>query len=94
MYGTVMIGKLKGSAEEMQARSEKWRAERGDSIGYIDQWVLKGDDGRFVVAVRFNSKDEYLKLADDPAQDEWWSTQMMPLIDGEPEWIDGEWQST
>ena len=93
MYGTVMIGTLKGSAEEMKARSDKWRAEGGKAVGYIDQWVLKADDGRFVVAVRFNSKDEYMKLADDPAQDEWWRTQMMPLIDGEPEWIDGEWQS-
>jgi hypothetical protein len=42
--------------------------------------------------VRFNSKAEYEALADDPRQDEWWRTQMMPLLDGEPEWVDGEWR--
>jgi len=94
MYGTVMIGRLNGDIDEMARRAQAWQTERGASAGYVDQWVMKADDGRFVVAVRFNSKAEYEKLSDDPAQDEWWRTQMMPLIDGEPEWIDGEWRST
>ena len=65
----------------------------GDS-GYLDEWVMKTDDGRIIVAVRFESKEKYLKLADDPRQDEWYRTEMMPMLDGEPEWIDGEWLIT
>ncbi len=94
MYGTVMIAKLKGPIDEMRSRSERWAKEMGADAGYIDEWVMATDDGRCVVAVRFTSKDAYLKLADDPRQDEWYRNEMMPLIDGEPQWLDGEWQST
>jgi hypothetical protein len=93
MYGTVMIAKVKGSVDELQARSEAWAKEHGNGAGYIDEWVMQTDDGRIVVAVRFDSKENYLKLADDPKQDEWYRTQMMPMLDGEPQWIDGEWRS-
>ena len=92
MYGTVMIGKVRGSVDDMQARVDRWRKERGDGQGYVDQRVLVADDGRVVVCVRFASKKEYEALADDPAQDEWWRVEMAPMLDGEPEWIDGEWR--
>ncbi len=91
MYGTVMIAKPAVSLDEMRRRSEKWEAERGTTAGYIDQWVMDADDGRIVMAVRFESKEKYVALSDDPKQDEWWRTEMAPLLDGEPEWIDGEW---
>jgi hypothetical protein len=91
MYGTVMIARPSVSIEELRARSEKWEANRSPSIGYVDQWVMAADDGRLVMAVRFESKEKYLALADDPSQDEWWSTEMAPLLAGDPEWIDGEW---
>lgn len=92
MYGTVMIAKINGTVEEMQARAERWAKERGDAVGYIDQRVLIAGDGRIVLAVRFESKAQYEALADDPKQDKWWQTEMVPLLNGEPEWIDGEWQ--
>lgn len=92
MYGTVMIAKVKGSVDEMRARSEKWAKEWGTDAGYIDQWVLKTDDDRIVVAVRFESKEKYVRLADDSRQDEWYRTELAPLLDGDPDWIDGEWQ--
>lgn len=91
MYGTVMIARPAVSVDELQARSEKWETSRSPSIGYVDQWVMAADDGRLVMAVRFESKEKYLALADDPSQDEWWTTEMAPLLDGDPEWIDGEW---
>ena len=91
MYGTVMIAKPTVAIEELRARSQKWEAERGAVAGYVDQWVMAADDGRIVLAVRFESKEQYVALADDPKQDEWWRTQMAPALDGEPEWIDGEW---
>lgn len=94
MYGTVMIAKINAPIAEMKARSERWAKEMGSDAGYIDEWVMATDDGRCVVAVRFESKDAYLKLADDPRQNEWYRTEMMPLIEGEPQWIDGEWLAT
>ena len=91
MYGTVMIARPAVSIDEMKRRSEKWETERGPQVGYIDQWVMAADDGRLVMAVRFATKAAYQALADDPSQDEWWRTEMMPLLQGDPEWIDGEW---
>jgi len=92
MYGTVMIAKINGTVDEMQARAERWAKERGNAGGYVDQRVLIAGDGRIVLAVRFESKAQYEALADDPEQDKWWQTEMVPLLNGEPEWIDGEWQ--
>ncbi len=93
MYGTVMITRIKGDVDDVAEAGRRWIAERGPGTGYLDQWVMKADDGRMVMAVRFESKDAYLKLADDPAQDEWYRTVLQPYLDGEPEWIDGEWQN-
>jgi hypothetical protein len=94
MYGTVMIASMKTSAAALQEAGRAWIAERGPSVGYLDQWVMQADDGRMVMAVRFESKDAYLKLADDPTQDEWYQTVMAPHLAGDPEWIDGEWLGT
>ena len=71
--------------------SDEWRQAR-PSIGFVDEVALFSDDGRMVVAVRFESKEAYKALADDPSQNEWWTTVMTPMLDGEPEWIDGDWQ--
>jgi len=93
MYGTVMIARSKVPAATILESSRRWAAEKGSAAGYVDQWVMQSDDGRMVMAVRFESKDAYIKLADDPSQDEWWRTEVMPHLDGDPEWIDGEWSS-
>ena len=44
---------------------------------------------RFVSCVSFESKESYLTLLDDPAQDDWWRSEMAPLLDGDIKWIDG-----
>jgi antibiotic biosynthesis monooxygenase (ABM) superfamily enzyme len=91
MYGTVMIGRRKASPEEMTRASEKWNAER-HVPGYRRSDVLSADDGvTVVVAVQFDSKEDYMALADSPEQDEWWRNVMAPMLDGEPTWIDGTW---
>jgi hypothetical protein len=41
--------------------------------------------------VTFETKEKYLALAEDPGQDDWWQSTMAPLLDGAPQWIDGEW---
>jgi hypothetical protein len=92
MYGTVMIATLKGSLEDLRQVTKEWEAA-GTPPGYVGEDVLVGDDGRtVVVAVRFESRDLYRQLADDPNQDEWWRTKMQPLLEDEVQWIDGEWE--
>jgi len=94
MYGTVMIGKLKGSREEVIRVSREWESGR-DVPGHRRSDTLFSDDGTtIVVAVQFDSKEQYMALADAPEQDEWWRTVMAPLLDGEPTWIDGTWETT
>jgi len=93
MYGTVMIGKLKVSYDEAMRASSEWNEKR-DVAGYRRSDILRADDGSTIVmAVQFDSKEQYVALADDPAQDEWWRTVMAPMLDGEPTWIDGTWES-
>jgi hypothetical protein len=91
MYGTVMVARISVSAEEVHRRAQKWELDRGTSVGFVDRWIMSADDGRLVMAVRFESKEKYLALADDSTQNEWWEREVMPLLVGEPEWIDGEW---
>jgi L-rhamnose mutarotase len=91
-YGTIMIGKLKksGTGQALVDAAKKW--EERKVPGFQGSYTLFGDDGATVVScVSFESKDKYLSLADDPAQDEWWRTTMAPMLDGDPQWIDGEW---
>ena len=93
MYGTVMIGTLKGSAEDLRIAAEKWQAER-QVPGFVSSEALVCDDGRTIVnVVKFTDKESYFALADDPAQDEWWTTTMRPLLAEDPQWFDGVWES-
>jgi hypothetical protein len=93
MYGTVMIGKLKGDPGEMMRAAEKWNTER-QVPGYVRSDTLTGDVGQTIVmAVQFESKEQYVALADDPKQDEWYQSVVAPMLDGEPTWIDGTWSS-
>jgi hypothetical protein len=97
MYGSVMIGSLKPgvSAESVQLASKRWLEERAPHVqGYIGQQALLADDGQTIVmAVQFASKSDYTALADDPAQDAFWSETFQPLLAGEPRWIDGMWET-
>jgi hypothetical protein len=93
MYGTVMIGKLRAGAAEALSVSREWADER-QVRGYRRSDMLFADDGQtIVVAVQFDSKEQYVALADAPEQDEWWRTVMAPMLDGEPTWIDGTWET-
>lgn len=92
MYGTVMIGQLAEgvTVEQLKTLADDWRQAR-PGIGFVDERALRTDDGRVVVVVRFESKDAYMKIADDPGQDEWWTNVMRPLLAADPEWVDGDW---
>jgi hypothetical protein len=91
-YGTIMIGKLKepGTGQAIVDASKKW--EERKVAGFQGSYTLLGDDGNTVVAcVVFDSKESYLALANAAEQDEWWQTVMRPMLDVDPQWIDGEW---
>ena len=93
MYGTTMIGTLATgvTGDDIRKEHEAWQEER-KVPGFVSAHVLVSDDGKTVVnVVVFESKDAYLKLADDPAQDKWWTERMAPKLSGEPRWIDGDW---
>ena len=95
MYGTTMIGTLADgvSAEAIRAELEAWEKDRNVE-GYEASHVLLSDDGKTIAnVVFFRSKEDYQALSDDPSQDVWWREHFVPLLSGEPRWIDGTWIS-
>jgi hypothetical protein len=95
MYGTTMIGtKATGvTVQQIRAELDAWEQQR-KVRGYVSSHVMLADDGETVINVAiFDDKESYLALADDPAQDEWWQKHYLPLLAGEPKWIDGTWLS-
>lgn len=96
MYGTTMIGTLISPNGDFARTLQDWVRERGPEVtGFVDARVQVGDDGRTVVnTVRFATREDYVRLADDPRQAEWYAAKIAPLLEGEPRWIDGDWYST
>ena len=96
MYGTTMIASIKGSREAMEQEFSAWVATRGPQVqGFVDAWLLFADDGITVVnTVRFASREDYQRLADDSRQADWYAERIVPLIEGEARWIDGDWFNT
>ena len=88
-----MIGKLAAgvTADQIEAEMKAWEAAR-NVTGYLSSHVMLADDGKTIVNVAvFDSKENYMALADDPAQDEWYQKHYAPLLDGDTQWIDGTW---
>jgi len=82
--------KQPGSAQKLVDAAKAWESREVD--GFQASYPLASDDGTTVVTcISFESKEKYLALANDPAQDEWWRTVMAPMLDGDPQWIDGSW---
>lgn len=92
-YGTVLVATLTGSLAEITRASAEW-ADQRRVPGFLFEEVLMGADGRTVVVpVFFDSRESYQQLADDPAQDRWWSERMAPHL-SDVRWIDGTWQQS
>ena len=90
-FGTVMIGRLAAPFAEVEAVARRWERER-DVPGFLSENVLVAEDGvTIVVTVVFEDEAGYRALSDDPEQAQWWETQMRPLLDADPQWIDGHW---
>ena len=93
-YGTVMIGQLNTGFADVEAALARWVEER-QVPGFRHEDVMLCDDGRTVVmAVRFDSEEEYRALADDPQQAAWYEQVMAPMLVGEPQWLDGTWKAS
>ena len=92
-YGTVLVARVKPGAEEgLREGGRRWLQERASVVrGFEDEWVLFGDDGTVVMAVRFASKKDYEALADDPAQDAFYHENLGPYVE-DIRWIDGTWE--
>jgi hypothetical protein len=90
-YGTVMIGRSSAAVEHLRATVAQWAAQIGTAAGFLDESWLVADDGRVVACVRFVDRSAYETLAGNPAQAEWWEARLRPLLDDDPEWIDGSW---
>jgi predicted small metal-binding protein len=90
-YGTTMIGRLKsGTLDDIRDSLERWEREH-HAPGFLGAQVQVSEDGTIVNTAVFTDRTAYEKLADDPAQDEWYQRDIAPRLDGEPKWIDGEW---
>ena len=90
-FGTVMIGRSSATVEQVRGVVADWAAQIGNAAGFVDERYLVADDGRVVMSVRFVDRASYEALANNPAQDIWWESVLRPLLDGDPEWIDGYW---
>jgi hypothetical protein len=93
-YGTVMVARVRpGREDDLREAGDRWVAERAPVVGGFEAvWVMIADDGSVVHAVRFASKEDYVALADDPAQDEFWQRHLAPLLE-DVRWIDGTWEA-
>jgi hypothetical protein len=91
MFGTVMIARSTAPVELMRSIVNDWAGTIGTAAGFVDERALVTEDGRVVVCVRFADRASYERLADDPAQSAWWESTLRPMLDDDPDWIDGTW---
>ena len=91
-YGTFMIANLKpGRRDALLDAGRRWVAERR-APGFVGHAALVTDDAATVaLAVRFDSRAAYDRLAADPIQDTWYRQHQAPHLDGEVRWVDGTW---
>ncbi len=90
MYGTIARMRVKpGMMDKLQELNRGYADLK--IPGYVDTRVyqMDADPNEIYLAVAFQDKDSYVKNAGDPAQDARYR-EMLALLDGEPEWHDGE----
>ena len=90
MYGTIARFRVKTGSEEKLIEFTK--AEDMIGIpGMVSTFVYRMDEdpSEHYLVVVFESKDAYMKNAESPEQDARYR-QFIELLEGEPEWHDGE----
>jgi quinol monooxygenase YgiN len=93
MYGTIALMRPKAGQEPaLQALFEEWWTERRPNVqGAIGSTMYrnKSNPAELMVAIVFDSEENYTANANDPEQDRWYR-RMVELLESEPRWIDGE----
>ena len=94
MYGTIGRLRIKPGMEGQfsQLLQEQARAfESGQIPGFVASYSYRmdADQHEYYLAVVFESRETYWANAQSPEQDARYR-QWLPLLEGEPEWHDGE----
>jgi len=92
-YGTVARMKVKHeNLEELRELMETVESRPVD--GYLGTYVLVPDTwhDEVLMVVMFRDRLSYQKNADDPAMHEDY-LKYRALLEGDPEWTDGEWMA-
>ncbi len=94
MYGTIGRLRIKPGMEGQFKRLLQEQApafETGQVSGFVASYTYRtdADPNDYYLAVVFESREAYWANAQSPEQDARYR-QWLPLLDGEPEWHDGE----
>ncbi len=93
MYGTIAKIRVKaGQESQLVALIEDWWKNRAPKVkGARSSSVHRSSAAKneWIMAVVFDSKENYEANASDPEQDAWYQ-QVAACLDGDPEWNDGE----
>ena len=88
MYGTIAKVCVKpGKIEELKQWTERFESPPGGVA--ISAYQMDADPSELYIAVLFESREAYVANAESPEQHEQY-LQMLQLLEGEPEWHDGE----
>lgn len=90
MYGTIARLRVKTGMESRLV--EHANSYKDIAVpGHVNTHVFKmdKDSNEFYLVAVFESREAYVKNAEDPAQDTRFRT-LMELLESEPEWHDGE----
>jgi quinol monooxygenase YgiN len=90
MYGTVAKFRIKaGSEGKLRELVQSYESLKIPGHKSTTVYRMDSNPNEFYMAVIFNDKDSYTKNADSPEQDSRYR-QMVALLEGDPEWHDGE----
>jgi len=93
MFGTIALLKPRAGTEaQVTALFDQWWAERAPRVkGAVSSTLYRNlnNPAELMLAVVFDSRENYEANANDPAQGEWYG-KLAALLEGEPRWIDGD----
>jgi len=90
MYGTVARMRIKaGALDSLRELAESEDMSRAAGYASTTVYQMDSDPNEIFMAVVFESKEAYVKNADSPEQNAMYE-RFVALLEGPPEWHDGE----